>query len=80
MKIEVFTKTGCEASKQAFNTVKMAVAEVGLDADVYEIKDKKRFQELGVTHVPAVAVDGNIVFSGTVPTISEVINIISREF
>lgn len=80
MKIEVFTKTGCEASKQTLNTVKMAVAEVGLDADVYEIKDKKRFQELGVIKTPAVAIDGDVVFSGRVPTISEVITIISREF
>ena len=77
MKIEVFTKSGCEASRQTLSTVKMAVEEVGLDADVFEVKDKKRFQEAGVTKTPSVAVDGDVVFSGKIPTISDVIAIIS---
>jgi small redox-active disulfide protein 2 len=71
MKIEVFGP-GCPKCQQLEKTVRDAVAELGVQAEVEKVMDVMKMAEAGVMIPPAVRIDGRIKCSGRVPKIDEV--------
>ena len=63
--------TGCAKCKTLEKATREAVAELQIDATVEKIEDIIKIMEFGVMSTPALVVDGKIVVSGRVPSISE---------
>jgi small redox-active disulfide protein 2 len=53
-----------------------ACAELDLAADISHVTNIAEILELGVMRTPAVVIDGVVVISGRVPTVSQVKNIL----
>jgi small redox-active disulfide protein 2 len=70
MKIQI-AGPGCPRCQATEKNVINACAELNLAADISHIYDVKEFAALGVRMTPAVLVDGKIVVSGRVPTVTE---------
>ncbi len=71
MKIEVLG-TGCPKCHKTKENVEAALSELGREAEVVEVKDRKAIADYGVMLTPAVVVDGDVKIVGKVPSIAEV--------
>ncbi|MDD3311738.1 thioredoxin family protein [Pseudodesulfovibrio sp.] len=72
MKIHVMGP-GCAKCVQAEKTVKEAVAEAGVDAEVVKVTDFQEIAKFGVFSTPAVAIDGEVKVVGKAPSKKEVL-------
>jgi small redox-active disulfide protein 2 len=72
MKIHVMGP-GCAKCKQAEQTVREAVAESGVEAEVIKIDDFQEIAKFGVFSTPAVAVDGVVKVVGKAPSKKDVL-------
>jgi len=70
-KIEILGP-GCARCKQTHSVVQHVVEQEGLHVDVVKEESLARLSALNVMATPAVAVDGEVVFSGRVPSAEEV--------
>jgi len=77
MKVEVFG-SGCPRCKQTEKVMKMAVEELGLNAVVEKVTDMMAMMEKGIISTPAVAIDGEIVLSGKIPSLEEAKKLLKR--
>ncbi|HOI64678.1 MAG TPA: thioredoxin family protein [Mesotoga sp.] len=77
MKVEVFG-SGCPRCKQTEKVMKMAVEELGLNAVVEKVTDMMAMMEKGIISTPAVALDGEIVLSGKIPSLEEAKKLLKR--
>ncbi|MBC8215561.1 MAG: thioredoxin family protein [Candidatus Marinimicrobia bacterium] len=75
MKIHV-AGPGCIRCDETYKNVINACAELNISADIDHIHDVKEYSKLGVRITPAVIIDGKVVKSGTVPTITDMKTII----
>ncbi len=71
MKI-VIAGPGCPRCITTENNVKKACEELGITAEITHVYDIKEFPKLGVVFTPAVIINGEVVFSGKVPTVEEI--------
>jgi len=76
MKIKVLGP-GCARCQQLERTTKEVVKELGIDAEVEEIKDMKKILEYPILTTPGLVIDEKLVCSGRVPTKSEVTTFIT---
>ena len=76
MKIKVLGP-GCSRCHQLEKTVKDAVKELGIDAEVEDIKDIKKIMEYPILTTPGLVIDEKLVCSGRVPTKAEVTTFIT---
>jgi small redox-active disulfide protein 2 len=76
MKIKVLGP-GCARCQQLENTTREVVKELGLDAEVEEIKDVKKIMEYPILTTPGLVIDEKLVCSGRVPTKAEVTTLIT---
>jgi small redox-active disulfide protein 2 len=63
---------GCPRCYETHRIVRHVVDEAKLDCVVQKSESVERMVELGVLKTPAVAFDGNVVFSGHIPSSEEV--------
>ena len=70
MKIQI-AGPGCQKCQTTEKTVRNAVAELDLVADITHVTDYKEMAQMGVRITPSVVIDGKIVLSGRVPTLDE---------
>lgn len=70
MKIQI-AGPGCPKCQTTEKTVINALAELEKDAEVTHVTDYNEMAQLGVLMTPAVVIDGKIVLSGRVPSLSE---------
>ena len=63
---------GCPRCQTTEKNVKEAVAEVGVNANVEEVRDTLKIASYGVFGTPAVIVDGEVKCVGKIPTKDEV--------
>ena len=63
---------GCKRCEALADVTHNAVAELGLDATVEKVTDYAQMATLGVMSTPALAVNGTLVMSGSVPDVEHV--------
>jgi len=67
---------GCPRCIKTEENVKEAVKNLGIDALVEKITDINRIVDFGITVTPALAVDGEVKFSGRIPSVEEIEEVI----
>ena len=63
---------GCGRCEALHHVATAAVAELGFDARVEKIYDYDEMAPLGVMSTPALALDGRVLISGAVPSVTVV--------
>lgn len=71
MKIQILG-TGCSKCKKLTEVAESAAKELGLTYEIEKITDINQIMSFGVMVTPALAIDGNVKVSGTVPTVRAV--------
>jgi len=67
---------GCSNCQNTERNVVNACAELAFAADISHVTNIADILDLGVMRTPAVVIDGEVVLSGRVPTVSELKNIL----
>ena len=75
MKIQILG-TGCPKCKQVEANAREAIKNLGIDAVIEKITDIDQIIDFGVTVTPALAIDGDVKFSGRIPSVEEIKDII----
>ncbi|BDQ34368.1 thioredoxin family protein [Pseudodesulfovibrio portus] len=65
---------GCPKCEQAEKTVREAVAEAGVQADIEKVKDFQEIAKYGIFSTPAVVIDGEVKVVGKAPSKKEVLS------
>jgi small redox-active disulfide protein 2 len=76
MKIKILG-TGCARCQQLEKTTREVVKELGIDAEIEDVKDIKKIMEYPILTTPGLVIDEKLVCSGRVPTKSEVTTFIT---
>jgi small redox-active disulfide protein 2 len=63
---------GCKRCQALHQLTITAANDLGLDATVEKIDDYAEMARLGVMSTPALAVDGRVLMSGSVPSLTQV--------
>lgn len=71
MKIKVLG-TGCAKCKSLEKVTRKAVEELNLNATVEKVEDIQKIMEYAVIRTPALVIDEKVVFSGQVPKINQI--------
>jgi small redox-active disulfide protein 2 len=69
--------TGCPKCIKLAEHATQAAQELGLDYLLEKVTDINRIMDFGVMLTPALAVDGAVKFSGKVPSVDELKEILS---
>ena len=64
---------GCPKCEQAEKTVREAVAEAGVEADIKKVSDFQEIAKHGIFSTPAVVIDGQVKVVGKAPSKKEVL-------
>jgi small redox-active disulfide protein 2 len=68
---------GCKRCEALATVTREAVSQLDLDASVEKITDYAQMARIGVMSTPALAIDGQLVFSGSVPSVEQVKGLLS---
>jgi len=63
---------GCKRCKQLQANAEQAIGELGLEATIEKVEDINKMVECGVMMTPALAIDGQVKFSGKVASAEEI--------
>ncbi|MBD3322781.1 MAG: thioredoxin family protein [Chitinivibrionales bacterium] len=63
--------TGCPKCRKLYEASQKVVEENGIDAEIGKVEDLNEIMNFGVMMTPALAIDGNVVVSGKVPSLEE---------
>ena len=77
MKIEVLG-TGCSKCIQLEAVVKEAVAKSGRFAQIEKVEDITKIMEYQVMSTPGLVIDGQVVSTGKVLSVDEIIELMSK--
>ncbi len=77
MKIQILG-SGCPKCRQTEANAREAVDHLEIDAVIEKITDINQIIDFGVTVTPALAVDGDIKFSGKIPSVEEIEEILKQ--
>ncbi|PWR73044.1 thioredoxin family protein [Methanospirillum lacunae] len=75
MKFEILG-SGCTKCKRLYDNVVEAVKKAGIQADVIKIEDMGEIVSRGILMPPSLFMDGEEVFSGRVPSVNEIIEVV----
>lgn len=78
MKIEVLG-TGCSKCIQLEKVVKEAVAKSGKFAQIEKVDDITKIMEYQVLSTPGLVIDGNVVSTGKLLSVDEVVQLIKEQ-
>ena len=76
MKIKVLGP-GCARCHQLEQTTREAVKELGINAEIEDVKDIKKIMEYPILTTPGLVIDEKLVCSGRVPSKAEVTTFIT---
>ncbi|MFZ3086266.1 MAG: thioredoxin family protein, partial [Candidatus Hydromicrobium sp.] len=62
----------CPKCKQVEINARGAVKNLGIDAVIEKVTDIDQIIDFGVTVTPTLAVDGEVKFSGKIPSVGEI--------
>jgi small redox-active disulfide protein 2 len=71
MKVQILG-TGCPKCHQLAENAKLAIDELGIDADIEKITDINEIMGFGVMMTPALAIDGEVKVVGKVANVAEI--------
>ena len=71
MKIQILG-TGCPKCRKTYDNVERAVKDLGICADLEKVEDLKSIMDFGIMVTPAIAIDGDVVAAGKVPSVEEI--------
>ncbi len=77
MKIAILG-TGCAKCRKTADVVHRAVLLAGVDATIDKVEDIREIRKYQVMMTPAVAFDDKVLIYGKVPTVEEVVSLLSR--
>ena len=77
MKIKVLGP-GCPNCKILEKKTIDAVAELNLDASIEKVEDIMKIMEFGIMKTPALVIDEKVVFSGRIPSESELKKLLTQ--
>ena len=77
-KIEVLGM-GCPKCQATLKNVEEAIETLGIDVEVIKVEDLAEITTRGVMITPAVAVDGEIVILGRIPSVGEIEQLLQRD-
>ncbi len=63
--------SGCAKCKTLTETAQQAVKDLNLDATVVKVEDIAQIMGYGVMSTPALVIDEKVIFSGKVPSLTE---------
>ena len=69
---------GCPKCKTLEKVTREAVAVAGIDATVEKVEDIVDIMNYGILHTPGLVINGKVVLSGQVPTVSQVKEILIK--
>jgi len=69
---------GCARCHQLGKTTKEAVKELGIDAEIEEVKDINKIMEYPILTTPGLVINGQLVCTGRVPTKTELTQLIAN--
>ncbi len=78
MKIEV-VGPGCGRCITTEKNVREALKQLGINAEVTKVTDVAEFAKKGVMFTPGVIIDGQVKFSGKIPTVDEIKGILAPQ-
>jgi small redox-active disulfide protein 2 len=70
--------TGCPKCKKLEENTRLAAQQIGLECEVLKVADINAIMQMGVMMTPALAIDGIVVFSGKVPSVAELQDILRQ--
>ncbi len=70
--------TGCAKCKNVETAVREAVKKAGISADIRKEEDIVKIMEYNVMTTPALVIDGKVVVKGRVPSVDEVVELITK--
>ncbi|HOY30813.1 MAG TPA: thioredoxin family protein [Bacteroidales bacterium] len=70
--------TGCPNCKMLEKSVRDIVAELNIDAAIEKVEDIVMIMNYGIMRTPGLVIDGKVVFSGRVPSMKELKEIIEK--
>lgn len=70
--------TGCPKCRQTAEVVRQAVERTGVPATIRKVEDIGEIMKYRVLRTPAVAVGGQVKIAGKVPTVDEVVALLSH--
>ena len=74
-KIEVLG-TGCARCTTLYDNTKKALAESGRQGEVVKVEDIPSIMKYGVMSTPALVIDGQVIFSGKLASVAEIIGML----
>lgn len=77
MKIDILG-TGCPKCRRTVEVVRQAVAQTGVDATIHKVEDMREIMKFRVITTPAVVVDGQVRISGKVPSVEEIMALLTH--
>ena len=77
MKIQILG-TGCPKCKQTEANAREAIKNLGLDAEIEKITNVNEILDFGIMATPGLAIDGYVKFSGKIPTVSEIEEVLKK--
>jgi small redox-active disulfide protein 2 len=70
--------SGCARCHQLGNTTRETVKELGIDAEIEEVKDINKIVEYPILTTPGLVINGQVVCTGRVPTKGELTQLIAN--
>jgi small redox-active disulfide protein 2 len=70
--------TGCSKCKSLEKATKEAVEKTGVNATITKVEDIVEIMQFGVMTTPALVIDGKVVVKGKVPSVSELVKLLSK--
>ena len=68
---------GCARCHQLGKTTREAVQELGIDAEIEEVKDINKIMEYPILTTPGLVIDGQLLCAGRVPNKAELTQFIA---
>lgn len=70
--------SGCPNCKALESRAMQAIEEMGVSAEIKEVRDYAEIASYGVMHTPALAINGKVVSAGRVLKVDEIRSLIAQ--
>ncbi|WP_153912598.1 thioredoxin family protein [Shewanella sp. TC10] len=77
MKIEILG-SGCKKCTNLANEVTAIASRLGVDAEVEKVTDMAIILDYGVMSTPAIVINGKVMTAGTVPSTTEIEQLLTQ--